>query len=174
MYFFYKSFSWCTIVRHHETLPMFVGLGQLGASRPSEVETCYWWKWICHVLSLYGWVTWLKWLFKMNPVLSICNLRTVWQPSWSLPGSHWFCKRNQQNVSFASLGGISPGSTSFGTQTCCLLPFNYSLIEILFCQVQVPFKTYFDVDQLSKFHRVVTMEDFFDSGLADKIWPEVQ
>ena len=36
-------------------------------------------------------------------------------------------------------------------------------------QVQVPFKTYFDVETLAKFHRVITMEDFFQSGLADQV-----
>jgi len=38
----------------------------------------------------------------------------------------------------------------------------------------VPFKSYFEVDELAKFHRVITMEDFFESGLADKVWPKVR
>lgn len=38
--------------------------------------------------------------------------------------------------------------------------------------VQVPFKTYFSVEAVSEFHRVIPMEEFFNSGLADLIWPK--
>lgn len=36
--------------------------------------------------------------------------------------------------------------------------------------MQVPFKTYFDADKLSEYHRVIPQEDFM-TGLADEIWP---
>ncbi|XP_064649700.1 GDP-fucose protein O-fucosyltransferase 1-like [Lineus longissimus] len=39
--------------------------------------------------------------------------------------------------------------------------------------VQVPFKTYFEVDPIKQYHRVITMEDFM-SELAPSIWPAGQ
>ncbi|XP_049816687.1 GDP-fucose protein O-fucosyltransferase 1 [Schistocerca nitens] len=36
--------------------------------------------------------------------------------------------------------------------------------------IQVPFDTYFEVEPLRKYHRVITMEEFMDK-LAPKIWP---
>lgn len=39
--------------------------------------------------------------------------------------------------------------------------------------VQVPFGTYFDVESLVEYHRVVTMEDFF-AQLASEVWPKSQ
>ena len=48
----------------------------------------------------------------------------------------------------------------------------HSQIETSFSnlQKQVPFRTYFKVEEIAKYHRVITMEDFMDK-LAPAIWP---
>ena len=49
--------------------------------------------------------------------------------------------------------------------------YAYYIMEIY--QVQVPFKSYFDVDAVKKYHRVIPMEDFFASEkLSNALWPE--
>ena len=47
-----------------------------------------------------------------------------------------------------------------------------SFREKIFLQVQVPFGKYFDVKAVKKYHRVISMEDFFASSkLSNQIWP---
>lgn len=49
------------------------------------------------------------------------------------------------------------------------LPYKQSR-AICFSQVQVPFDTYFKVEVLEEFHKVITMERFMEE-LAPSIWP---
>lgn len=51
--------------------------------------------------------------------------------------------------------------------------FNHSLCshyKFCFSQVQIPFDTYFKVEPLREYHRVMTMEVFMKK-LAPTIWP---
>jgi hypothetical protein len=47
---------------------------------------------------------------------------------------------------------------------------DFLLLYYIFFQIQVPFDTYFKVQPLLKYHRVVTMENFMKTIALD-IWP---
>ena len=54
----------------------------------------------------------------------------------------------------------------------CFIRLNVVFVLKIFLQVQVPFGKYFDVKAVKKYHRVISMEDFFASNkLSNQIWP---